>query len=157
MVGGIRRVCARNDEHVSEMKEEADMQRSKRWVRSERSKRWVRSEEKVGEVEGRWVRSKWRSKGRVREVGFAESGELHTAEHSEHVVVVDEVAEAEGILDLAEVSSTLEDGFALEDEVPLFVRGGVSAPLEGHDAHKVGVEDGDSEGGRSDATGFEEA
>lgn len=91
-------------------------------------------------------------------VGVAESGELHTAEHSEHVVVVDEVAEAEGVLQLAEASSTLEDGFALENEVPLFVRGGVPAPLEGHDdAHDIGVEDGDSEGGRSDATGFEEA
>ena len=97
-------------------------------------------------------------RGRRVRVGVAESGETHTAEHSEHLVVVDEVAEAEGVLQLAEASSTLEDGFALENEVPLFVRGGVPAPLEGHDdAHDIGVEDGDSEGGRSDATGFEEA
>lgn len=54
--------------------------------------------------------------------------------------------------------SWLEDGFALEDEVLLFVRGSVPAPLEGHDdAHDIGVEDGDSKGGRSDATRFEEA
>ena len=61
-------------------------------------------------------------------------------------------------MSVKEASSTLEDGFALENEVPLFVRGGVPAPLEGQDdAHVIGVEDGDSEGGRSDATGFEEA
>ena len=84
--------------------------------------------------------------------------DLHTAEVSEHGVVFDEVAEAERLLRLAEASDGLEDSLALEDEVSLFVRRGVSAPFEGHDnAHEVEVEDGDSEGARSNPTGFEEA
>ena len=40
------------------MKEEADMQRSKREVGEDQKGMWESSEEKVGGVEGRWLRSR---------------------------------------------------------------------------------------------------